>query len=131
MDRFMLSLYAANPCFIPKNKEAVDEINAPGTSYIRNLGYGGHRFAYYCETRFAWLLLTLVKLKVGVEHFQPGCKHVPKKKCKEIAKALKHLRDHMPQEYDEPDILFGDIEFWDKCDGATRVSLNDALCKPH
>lgn len=97
-----------------------------GNTYVRMVN--GHKFPWlcYCVFRHDWLIRTLVKLGVSVEHFMPGSKEVPLAKCLEISRALRRLtKQDRPFEVRDPDMLRQDIKFFAHC-GGIRIHNWDA-----
>lgn len=74
----------------------------------------------YCRPRYDWIIRSMVKYGVSVEHFSQV--EIPEEKCLEIAKMLKKILKDWGFEDDnyEPELINTDIAFWSNC-GGVRV----------
>lgn len=83
--------------------------------YIRRINGHSHPWMAYCVYRSDWLMRTLVGLGVSVEHFKIGGT-VPRRKCLEIARALKKVRGKQ-EDFQSEKLLNIDIRFFAHCGG--------------
>lgn len=88
------------------------------TTYFMPVYGHPHKWMQYCLERYDWLLWSLIRRGVSLEHFQPGSKEIPKRKCWEIAKALRKIKAEGDfDDFAGEKLLKTDIAFWAHCGG--------------